>query len=123
MVTSLAIVFVIVAVFLILLIMIQDPKGGGGGLFGSGGSNSVLGASGTTDFITKLTRYVAIIFGVLCIGITLAVKPPKAGVFSKIPAPVVDQKAEEGPTEAQPVVPQPAAQPATPETPAQPAKK
>lgn len=117
MVTTLAIIHVIVAIFLILLIMIQDPKGGGSGLFGSGGSNSVLGSSSATDFITKLTRSVAVIFGVLCIGITLAIKPPKSGVFSKVPVPAqetLDTQKETVPA-ATPVTPEAApAQPAAP---------
>lgn len=87
MVTALAIIHVIVTILLITLIMVQDPKGGGGGVFGAGGSNSVLGSTGAADFMTKLTRYVAVVFGVLCIAITLAIRPPKSGVFSKIPLP------------------------------------
>lgn len=107
MVTTLAILHIVVAIFLILLIMIQDPKGGGAGLFGGGGSNSVLGSSGATDFMTKLTRGTAVVFGVLCIAITLAIKPPKTGVFSKIPVPANEAPAATQPTDMVPVTPQP----------------
>ncbi|MCB9072373.1 MAG: preprotein translocase subunit SecG [Bdellovibrionaceae bacterium] len=82
-VSVLAVLQIIVCIFLILLIMVQDPKGGGGGLFGAGGSNSILGSSGGADFMTKLTRYTAIVFGALCIVLTLATRPSGTGVFSK----------------------------------------
>lgn len=82
MVNILAVLQIAVCAFLILLIMIQDPKGGGSGLF-SGNSNSIMGSGGGADFLTKLTRYVAIVFGALCIALTIVTKPAKTGVFSK----------------------------------------
>lgn len=110
MVSTLAILHVVVCVFLILLIMIQDPKGGGSGLFGGGGSNSIIGAGGAADMLTKMTRYAAIIFGALCIGLTIVTKPSKTGVFSEVPTSAVEpariEKAEPG---TQPgVTPEPA---------------
>jgi preprotein translocase subunit SecG len=53
---------------LIALVLLQDPKSaGGGGMFGGGGSNSLLGATGAVTFLTRLTRYSAIIFGITCL--------------------------------------------------------
>jgi preprotein translocase subunit SecG len=92
MVSVLAVLHIIVCVFLILLIMIQDPKGGSSGLF-SGGSNSIIGSSGSADFLTTLTRYTAIVFGVLCVVLTIVTKPATTGVFSKAPPAAVEQKA------------------------------
>lgn len=86
-VTVLAVLHMSVCVFLILLIMIQDPKGGSNSLFGAGGSNTLLGTSGGADFMTKLTRYVAIIFVGLCVALTIATRPSGSGVFSKSPLP------------------------------------
>lgn len=84
-VTVLAVLHILVCVFLILLIMIQDPKGGSNSLFGAGGSNTLLGTSGGADFMTKVTRYTAIIFVGLCVALTIATRPAGSGVFSKSP--------------------------------------
>lgn len=65
--------------------MIQDPKGGSNSLFGAGGSNSVLGTSGGADFMTKLTRYTAVVFVGLCVALTIATRPTGSGVFSTSP--------------------------------------
>ncbi len=102
MASILAILLVITCVFLILLIMIQDPKGGGSGLF-SGNSSSIIGATGGADFLTKLTRYVALVFGLLCIALTVVTKPSKSGVFSEgSAASAVQQQAPAAPAEATP---------------------
>lgn len=94
-VSILAVLFMVVCIFLVLLILIQDPKGGGGGLFGGGGSNSILGASGATDLLSQMTKYTAIVFGALCIILTIATKPAKKGVFDKIPGVALEQKASD----------------------------
>ena len=97
MASILAVLQVITCVFLILLIMIQDPKGGGSGLF-SGNSNSIIGSTGGADFLTKLTRYVAILFGALCIGLTIVTKPSRSGVFAEGATPAAIQQQTEKPT-------------------------
>lgn len=102
MVSTLAVLHLIVCVFLILLIMIQDPKGGGTGLFSGGGSNSILGGSGGADFLTKVTRYMAVIFGVLCIALTIVSKPSKSGVFSNVPV-QLEQPQTETPATDKPI--------------------
>ena len=105
-VTVLAVLHILVCVFLILLIMIQDPKGGSNSLFGAGGSNTLLGTSGGADFMTKITRYTAVIFVGLCVALTIATKPSGSGVFSKSPLPVAPAAAPVNPAvdkvEAQP---------------------
>lgn len=90
-VTVLAVLHILICVFLILLIMIQDPKGGQNSLFGAGGSNTLLGTSGGADFMTKLTRYTAIIFVGICVALTIATRPSATGVFSKSALPVSTQ--------------------------------
>lgn len=81
MVSVLAVLFVVVCIFLMFLILVQDPKGGGGGIFGGGGSNSILGSSGTTDLLSKMTQYTALVFGLLCIWLTIATKPSANSVL------------------------------------------
>ncbi len=58
----LVIVYLIVAVMLIGFVLIQQGKGAGmGASFGSGGSNTVFGSTGSGNFLTKqqlsLLRY------------------------------------------------------------------
>ena len=65
MLTVVTIVHVIFCFLLIALVLLQDPKNAGAGsVFGGGGSQSLLGATGAVTFLTKLTRYSAIIFGI-----------------------------------------------------------
>lgn len=69
----LSVLHIVFAVVVILLVLIQDSKGGGmGGAFGGGssGSNSLLGPTGATSFLAKLTRYVVIGFAVTSIILT-----------------------------------------------------
>lgn len=81
--------------------MIQDPKGGSNSLFGAGGSNTLLGTSGGADFMTKLTRYTAVIFVGLCVALTIATRPSGSGVFSNSALPA----AATAPVEAVPADP------------------
>jgi preprotein translocase subunit SecG len=68
MVTVIALIHIIVCFLLIALVLLQDPKSSGGGsVFGGGGSNSLLGATGAVTFLTRITRYSAIIFGITCL--------------------------------------------------------
>jgi preprotein translocase subunit SecG len=64
MLTFLMIVLIIAAVFLVLIILAQNPKGGGlSSTFG--GTNQIIGARQTTDFMEKATWYTAI--GILAV--------------------------------------------------------
>lgn len=72
MTTFITLLHLIVAVLLIFLVLIQDSKGGAmGGMLGGGGSNSLLGATGATNFLVKLTRAIAIVFAATCIALTI----------------------------------------------------
>ena len=64
-------VHIIIALLLIFLVLVQDSKGGMGALGGGGGSNSVLGAAGAENILAKMTRWVAICFGVSCVLLTI----------------------------------------------------
>ena len=71
--TLVGIFHVVIALLLILLVLLQDPKGGGAaGMFGGGGGsqNSFFGASGAGNFLTTLTKWMAVVFAVTSIGMT-----------------------------------------------------
>lgn len=71
MLTLLAYVHVFIALSLVLFVLLQDPKGGAMGVFsGGGGSNSFFGSSGASNFLTKTTRWLAILFAVSCMTLT-----------------------------------------------------
>ena len=62
----LLVVYLIVAIILIGFVLIQQGKGAGmGASFGSGASNTVFGASGAGNFMTRTTAVLAIAFFVL----------------------------------------------------------
>lgn len=86
MLTFIAVVHVIVCILLISLVLLQDPKSSGGGaMFGGGSSNSLLGATGAVTFLTRLTRYSAIIFGITCLILTILSRPKSGSVFDTTP--------------------------------------
>ncbi len=68
MITGLTILITLVCVLLMAVVLIQNPKGGGiDSTFGGSGANQMLGAAKSTDFIEKVTWYLAITLFVLCI--------------------------------------------------------
>ena len=95
MVSILAFVHIVLSIFLVVLVLIQDPKGGGaGGMFGGGGSNSLLGASGVPSFLAKITRYVAGLFAISCIAMTIFIKPKSDSVLDKMNIPAASATTE-----------------------------
>ena len=58
----------LVSILLMGVILIQNPKGGGvDATFGGTAANQMLGAAKSTDFIEKLTWYLAAALLILCI--------------------------------------------------------
>ncbi len=105
MLTFIAVIHVLVCIILISLVLLQDPKGGAGSMFGGGSSNTLLGATGAVTFLTRLTRYSAIIFGVTCIILTLLSRPNTGSVLDTAPAsspaaPTTEQPVESAPQNA-----------------------
>ena len=79
MLTLLTILIAIDCALLIVVILIQNPKGGGiDSTFGGGGANQMLGAARSSDFIEKLTWYLATALFVLCIITALVASPDAA---------------------------------------------
>lgn len=81
-------IHVVACVFLIVVVLLQQGKGADvGALFGGGGSQSLFGASGAGNFLTRLTTGMAIAFMatslILTYGQTHALH---SGLLDRIPA-------------------------------------
>jgi len=121
MLTFLAILHVCIGLALILFVLLQDPKGGAMGVFSGGSSSSsFFGASGASNFLTKSTRWLAVLFAVSCLTLTyLTAKRGGSVMDSYVPpaaapgvaAPAAPAAAE---SSAAPTATPPAAQPETP---------
>ena len=74
MVTFMVVLIALVSLLLIVVILIQNPKGGGiDATFGGQGANQMFGAAKSTDFIEKVTWYLAAALFILCIITTIMV--------------------------------------------------
>jgi preprotein translocase subunit SecG len=69
----LIIIHVLVCVFLVLVILMQASKGKGlaGAFGGAAMASAVLGTRGTATFLSKATTYLAIVFMVSCLLLSL----------------------------------------------------
>lgn len=101
MLTFIAIVHLLVAVVLIFLVLIQDSKGGAmGSMLGGGSSNSLLGATGATSFLVKVTRFVAVIFAATCIALTMMSGSSKSVIDGYLPPAASDQNTNDASTDS-----------------------
>ncbi|MEM9920931.1 MAG: preprotein translocase subunit SecG [Bacteroidota bacterium] len=77
MLTGMIVLIALVCILLMGVVLIQNPKGGGvDATFGGNATNQMFGAAKSTDFIEKLTWYLAIALFVLCIVTSLMVGNP-----------------------------------------------
>ncbi len=68
MLTGIILLIALVCMLLMGAVLIQNPKGGGiDSTFGGSHANQMFGASKQTDFIEKITWYLAIALFALCI--------------------------------------------------------
>jgi preprotein translocase subunit SecG len=68
MLTTMTVLIALICVLLMGAVLIQNPKGGGvDATFGGAQANQMFGAAKSTDFIEKVTWYLAIALFVLCI--------------------------------------------------------
>jgi preprotein translocase subunit SecG len=84
----------IVAVMLIGFVLIQQGKGAGmGASFGSGGSNTVFGSTGSGNFLTRTTAILATLFFVisLILGNQTADKEKSVDEWQNLEVPVAVQ--------------------------------
>ena len=83
--TLFAVIHIIACLGLIGLILIQDSKGGG--VFTSqSSSNSVLGAGGATSLAQTMTKIMAGVFAVTCIGLSILSARSEKSVIDTMPA-------------------------------------
>jgi preprotein translocase subunit SecG len=75
------IIWVVVAIALILMILLQKGKGGGLGAAFGGGAGSLLGTK-TTDFFTKVTIALVLLFLLLAVVMVKFYKPTSSADLS-----------------------------------------
>lgn len=121
--TILFAVQIISALVMIGLILVQHGKGADmGAAFGSGSSGSLFGASGSANFLSRMTGVLATIFFVCTLGLayTSGVQPTGSGsVLEKAAVPAVAPATAASGAQAIPTAPAGAA--AVPAAPAAPA--
>ncbi len=117
----LTVIQAIVAAALVGVVLMQRSEGGGLGIGGS--PSGAFGARGAADFLTRATKWLAIVFVTLAIVLAaLAVRESRVGTVSTTleratgaPAPAVDPLAEPvapvAPAPAAPAAPAPAGAP------------
>ncbi|WP_094752229.1 preprotein translocase subunit SecG [Psychromonas sp. CD1] len=100
----LLVVYLIVSIILIGFVLVQQGKGAGmGASFGSGASNTVFGASGSGNFMTRTTAVLAIVFFVLslALGNLSANKISVDDVFSDLNVSKVVEKTVKAPVKVE----------------------
>jgi preprotein translocase subunit SecG len=89
--TLVVIVHVIAAIAIIALVLLQQGKGAdAGAAFGSGASQTVFGASGSGNFLTRTTTIIAVVFFVTSLVLAIFAKQYSVGAGFDSDAPVVN---------------------------------
>lgn len=84
--TFVLVVHVLLAVGMIILILVQHGKGADAGAsFGGGGAATVFGASGSGNFLTRLTGILTALFFVTSITLAVFAKKQTADAYSLVP--------------------------------------
>ena len=104
--TLILVVHVLVALGIIGLVLLQHGKGADvGAAFGSGASGSLFGATGSANFLSRMTAILAVVFFLTSLGLAyVATHKPRsdAGVMESVReapgAPVVPAPQAEKPT-------------------------
>ena len=66
------VIYVLVAVAMIVLILLQRGAGASAGAgFGGGASATVFGARGSANFLSKATKWLALVFFTICLGMAV----------------------------------------------------
>lgn len=97
------IVEVIIGILLMLSVLMQSSKGGGlAGSFGGANIGTVFGVRRTSDFLTKLTQWLAGIFMILALVINLWLLPrgeqKQESVIQSGPPPAALPPAQQAPS-------------------------
>ena len=79
--TFIYVIYALVAVAMIALILMQRGAGAAAGSgFGGGASATVFGARGSSNFLSKATKWLAVVFFTIALGLAIyASKPHAAG--------------------------------------------
>lgn len=80
---------ILVSVFLIVIILLQQGKGADVGATFGGGGNSVFGAAGADNLLTKVTAIGAFVFMLTSLFLAVGQKPSiasQSGVFQNLPS-------------------------------------
>ncbi len=81
--TFVLVVHIILAVLMIVLILVQHGKGADAGAsFGGGGAATVFGASGSANFLTRLTAVLTALFFITSISLAVFAKKQTTDAFS-----------------------------------------
>lgn len=104
----LMVVYLLVALAIIGFVLMQQGKGADmGASFGSGGSNTVFGASGSGNFLTRTTSVLAVVFFVLSLALGNLSTKTEEDVILDAEKPTVIQEApvQDVPAQDVPVAP------------------
>jgi len=100
------VVYLVIAIAMITFIMLQRGSGAAAGSgFGSGASGTVFGARGSSNFLSKATKWLAVAFFVLSMGMavyetrigTVRDASAELGVMSQLPTPAAPAAGSEVP--------------------------
>lgn len=81
--TFVLVVHIILAVLMIVLILVQHGKGADAGAsFGGGGATTVFGASGSGNFLTRLTAILTALFFVTSLTLAIFAKKQSTDAYS-----------------------------------------
>ena len=106
------VVYLVIAIAMIAFIMLQRGSGAAAGSgFGSGASGTVFGARGSSNFLSKATKWLAVAFFALSMGMAVyearmgVARDATAdlGVMSQVPAPAAPTANGEVPAASEPV--------------------
>ncbi|TQV88994.1 preprotein translocase subunit SecG [Aliikangiella coralliicola] len=88
------IIYLVVSIALIGIILLQQGKGAEmGASFGAGGANTVFGAAGSGNVLTKTTTVLAILFFAIALGISFMKSKPTVETDSVIDEVITEQEA------------------------------
>ncbi|MCW8878997.1 MAG: preprotein translocase subunit SecG [Kangiellaceae bacterium] len=88
------IVYLVVSIALIGIILLQQGKGAEmGASFGAGGANTVFGAAGSGNVLTKTTTILAILFFAIALGISYMNSTEETTVDAVLDAAPVEEQA------------------------------
>ena len=86
------IVHIILAVLMIVLILVQHGKGAeAGASFGGGGAATVFGASGSANFLTRLTGILTALFFITSLTLAVFAKQQTKEAFGLKTVPTTEQ--------------------------------